>query len=152
MHSAFISRRIVRRPAAGTIAGGVVALCLTLAPASTRGQARRPVAPPAPATSTPVEPRADSTPLRLAALYQRAAQLNPRLEAYFRDNLARVTGGNTAAAVVFYCLSNCWMSWNAAKRAASYGYTQVYWYRDGSDGWMAAHLPTAPGTPAPGWP
>ena len=71
----------MRRPAAGTIAGGVVALCLTLAPASTRGQARRPVAPPAPATSTPVEPRADSTPLRLALLYQRAAQLNPRLEA-----------------------------------------------------------------------
>jgi rhodanese-related sulfurtransferase len=28
------------------------------------------------------------------------------------------------------------MSWNAAKRALSYGYTHVFWYRDGSDGWQ----------------
>ena len=78
--------------------------------------------------------------------------LNARLEAYFRDNLARLTRGNAAAPLVFYCLANCWMSWNAAKRAIAYGYTQVYWYRDGSDGWAAARLPTSPGTPEPGWP
>jgi len=79
-------------------------------------------------------------------------ELNEKLESYFRDNLARVTGGNTAAPVVFYCLADCWMSWNAAKRAVSYGYTQVYWYRDGTDGWSGANLPTAAGAPAPGWP
>lgn len=78
--------------------------------------------------------------------------LAPRLDAYFRDNLTRATHGNFAAPVVFYCLAECWMSWNAAKRAASYGYTHVYWYRDGTDGWTAAHLPTAAGTPVPGWP
>lgn len=79
-------------------------------------------------------------------------ELNPRLAAYFRDHLARATGGDKSAPLVFYCLSQCWMSWNAAKRAIADGYTRVYWYRDGSDGWAAAHLPTAPGTPAPGWP
>lgn len=79
-------------------------------------------------------------------------EINARLESYFRDNLVRATDGNTAAAIVFYCLSDCWMSWNAAKRAASYGYTHVYWYRDGTDGWTWADLPTEAGTPAPGWP
>ncbi len=53
--------------------------------------------------------------------------------------------------VVFYCLANCWMSWNAAKRAASWGYTQIYWYRDGTDGWEAAKLPLAVAEPVPGY-
>jgi rhodanese-related sulfurtransferase len=34
------------------------------------------------------------------------------------------------------------MSWNAAKRATEeYGYTQVYWYPEGTTGWEAAGLP-----------
>ena len=41
------------------------------------------------------------------------------------------------------------MSWNAAKRAASWGYKQIYWYPDGIDGWDAANLPTADAEPAP---
>ena len=41
------------------------------------------------------------------------------------------------------------MSWNAAKRAAIWGYTQVYWYRDGMDGWEAANLPTQIAEPVP---
>ena len=27
------------------------------------------------------------------------------------------------------------MTWNAIKRAASYGYTQHYWFAEGSYGW-----------------
>jgi PQQ-dependent catabolism-associated CXXCW motif protein len=54
--------------------------------------------------------------------------------------------------VVFYCLADCWMSWNAAKRAASWGYREVLWYRDGTDGWEAAGLPTEVLHPAPGGP
>ena len=69
--------------------------------------------------------------------------LSPELEAYFRDHLEAGTGGGRDAAVVFYCLADCWMSWNAAKRAASWGYRSVYWYRDGTDGWEAAKLPLA---------
>jgi len=35
----------------------------------------------------------------------------------------------------------CWHSWNAAKRAASYGYANIYWYRQGVKGWLEAGYP-----------
>jgi PQQ-dependent catabolism-associated CXXCW motif protein len=75
--------------------------------------------------------------------------LSPEVEAYFTENLARLTAGDRGRSLVFYCLSDCWMSWNAAKRAISYGYRRVYWYPDGTDGWSAAALPTAQATPVP---
>ncbi len=78
--------------------------------------------------------------------------LHPATEAWFRDSLARATGGDLGRPVVFYCLSDCWMSWNAAKRAAALGYREVLWYRDGTDGWEAAGLPTEVLHPAPGGP
>jgi PQQ-dependent catabolism-associated CXXCW motif protein len=78
--------------------------------------------------------------------------LSSDYERYFRDSLAAATGGDKARPIVLYCLTDCWMSWNAAKRAASYGYTRLYWYRDGTDGWEAAQLPTAEATPAAGRP
>jgi len=78
--------------------------------------------------------------------------LSDALDAYFRAGLARATGGNKAAPVVLYCHADCWMSWNATKRAASYGYTRLYWYRDGATGWQAAALPTEEATPAAGRP
>jgi PQQ-dependent catabolism-associated CXXCW motif protein len=78
--------------------------------------------------------------------------LSPALEAYFREGLARATGGDKDAALVVYCLADCWMSWNAAKRAASWGYRHVYWYRDGTTGWENAGLPLAEAEPAPGRP
>ena len=74
--------------------------------------------------------------------------LSPDIEGYFRDHLATATKLRKDAAVVFYCLADCWMSWNAAKRAASWGYTQIYWYRDGTDGWDAAKLPMQNAEPA----
>lgn len=72
------------------------------------------------------------------------------VEAYFRDNLTRLTEGDPARKLVFYCLANCWMSWNAAKRALTYGYSQVYWYPEGTDAWSAAGLPLEPSEPEPG--
>jgi PQQ-dependent catabolism-associated CXXCW motif protein len=77
--------------------------------------------------------------------------LNPELEAYFRTNLDQVTRHRKDTAIVFYCLADCWMSWNAAKRAAKWGYLRVYWYRDGTDGWSAAKLPLATAAPLPGF-
>lgn len=62
--------------------------------------------------------------------------LNPETESYFRDNLARLTENDKAAPILIYCMADCWMSWNAAKRALSYGYSKVYWYPDGTDGWQ----------------
>jgi rhodanese-related sulfurtransferase len=41
------------------------------------------------------------------------------------------------------------MSWNAAKRALSYGYADVAWYPDGTDGWHQAELPMQDATPEP---
>lgn len=59
-------------------------------------------------------------------------------EAWFAAKLALATHGDKNMPVVFYCLSNCWMSWNATKRAALYGYVRAYWYPEGADGWAAA--------------
>ncbi len=64
--------------------------------------------------------------------------LPPEGETYFRSNLARLTKDRKDASLLFYCLADCWMSWNAAKRAVEFGYTAVYWYPEGTDGWAAA--------------
>ncbi len=69
---------------------------------------------------------------------------------YFRAALEVATGHDAAHPVVFFCLDDCWMSWNAAKRAlADYGYTAVYWYPEGTDGWVFEDHPTAMISPVP---
>lgn len=60
---------------------------------------------------------------------------------YFQRGLTEVTNGDLDMPVVVFCLADCWMSWNAAKRAMTYGYTHVYWYPDGTDGWDFDDLP-----------
>ena len=34
------------------------------------------------------------------------------------------------------------MSWNALQRAYEYGYTNLYWYKNGTDGWEENGLTT----------
>ena len=68
-------------------------------------------------------------------------------EAYLRRGLERVSGGNHAALIVLYCQEDCWMSWNAAKRVLSYGYSSVAWYPEGTEGWARANLPVAESQP-----
>ena len=68
-------------------------------------------------------------------------------ETYLRANLERLTGGDSSRPLVFYCLAQCWMSWNAARRAVEWGYDSVIWYPDGTDGWEAAGLPLAESSP-----
>ncbi|MBV9982643.1 PQQ-dependent catabolism-associated CXXCW motif protein [Bradyrhizobium sp.] len=75
--------------------------------------------------------------------------LAPATEGYLRQGLARASGGNKQAPLVIYCLSDCWMSWNAAKRALAYGYSDVAWYPEGTDGWARANLPLAESQPEP---
>ena len=70
-------------------------------------------------------------------------------EDYLRHGLARASGGNSATLLVIYCLADCWMSWNAAKRVLSYGYRNVAWYPEGTDGWQRADLPVAESQPEP---
>ena len=76
-------------------------------------------------------------------------ELAATTEEYLRQGLTRATGGNRAALIVVYCQADCWMSWNAAKRTLSYGYSNVAWYPDGTDGWQRANLPTIEVQPEP---
>lgn len=71
---------------------------------------------------------------------------------YFRHGLEKATGGDPSRAVVFFCLEDCWMSWNAAKRAAEWGYTAVHWLPEGTDGWAFMDYPLERVKPMAGQP
>ncbi len=79
-------------------------------------------------------------------------EIAPSIEDYLRRNVERATGGDRAKLLVVYCLRDCWMSWNAAKRLVAMGYAGVAWYPDGTDGWTDALLPVADAHPEPGQP
>ncbi len=68
---------------------------------------------------------------------------------YFRSGLA-AHAKSKAQKVLFYCMTNCWMSWNAAKRAIEWGYISVVWYPAGADGWEKAGLPVGENKPFKG--
>jgi len=72
-----------------------------------------------------------------------------RLVAYFLVQLARATHEDRTRALIFFCMADCWMSWNAVKRASALGYTRVYWFADGTDGWREADRPTVAADPPP---
>ena len=75
--------------------------------------------------------------------------LSDEMHRYFSGHLERLSTEMPGASLVFYCEPNCWMSWNAAKRAAEWGYQGIYWYPQGTVGWKAAGLPLEPVKPAP---
>ena len=72
--------------------------------------------------------------------------------AYFRAGLTEVTNGDPSRPVVFFGLEDCWMSWNAARRAIEWGYSAVYWFPEGTDGWSLWDYPLERVKPAPGQP
>jgi PQQ-dependent catabolism-associated CXXCW motif protein len=76
-------------------------------------------------------------------------ELAAQTESYFRLGLERVTRSDRTKLLVFYCLRDCWMSWNAAKRALALGCHNVAWYPDGTDGWEAVGLPLKETKPEP---
>jgi PQQ-dependent catabolism-associated CXXCW motif protein len=75
--------------------------------------------------------------------------LAPVMEAYLRRGLEEASHGDRGKLLVFYCLADCWMSWNATKRALALGYRNVAWYREGTDGWEKAGLPLEAREPLP---
>jgi PQQ-dependent catabolism-associated CXXCW motif protein len=75
-------------------------------------------------------------------------ELDAAWQRYFSDNLARVSHGDPAWPLLFYCRSDCWLGWNAQKRAYALGYRNLYWYRDGIDAWQQAGLPLQAAEPA----
>jgi PQQ-dependent catabolism-associated CXXCW motif protein len=76
-------------------------------------------------------------------------RLAPTTEDYLKRGLARASQGNKAMQLVIYCQADCWMSWNAAKRVLSFGYANVAWYPEGTDGWERAKLPLTEAQPEP---
>ena len=68
---------------------------------------------------------------------------------YFHAGLRKAIGDDANKTIVFYCLSDCWMSWNTAKRAVALGYLSVDWYPDGTDGWSASGFPLEARRPEP---
>ncbi len=76
-------------------------------------------------------------------------ELAPVMLRYFERGLQQATGGDRDQPLVIYCRDTCWHSWNAAKRAVSLGYTQVAWYREGTEGWAAAGHPLERREPVP---
>ncbi len=75
--------------------------------------------------------------------------LAPSVETYFTERLAMLSGGDKAKPLVFFCLRDCWMSWNAAKRALTLGYANVIWFPDGVDAWRDNDQPVDKVEPLP---
>ena len=71
------------------------------------------------------------------------------MDAYFRSQLARLSGGDKLRPIVIFCVVDCWMSWSAVQRAYRYGYRNLYWYRDGTDIWSSKGLPLEAVQPVP---
>jgi len=72
----------------------------------------------------------------------------PETDAWFRDRLAEVAAPDDP--VVIFCLADCWMSWNAARRAIrEYGYADVFWYPGGTTRWIEAGYPVERVEPEP---
>jgi PQQ-dependent catabolism-associated CXXCW motif protein len=64
---------------------------------------------------------------------------DPAFVEAFKSRIADLTGGDKAKTIVAFCHPDCWGSWNAAKRLAQLGYSAVYWYPEGMEGWQAVH-------------
>ena len=75
--------------------------------------------------------------------------LSPEFETYFKTRLDVLTASDKSKPLVFFCLKDCWMSWNAAKRALSWGYTSVMWFPEGTDGWQAIGNDLTAASPVP---
>lgn len=57
----------------------------------------------------------------------------------FKTRVSSLTHGDKSKPIVTFCHPDCWGSWNAAKRLVDDGYTSVFWYPEGVEGWEAAH-------------
>ncbi|MBM3603522.1 MAG: PQQ-dependent catabolism-associated CXXCW motif protein [Alphaproteobacteria bacterium] len=64
--------------------------------------------------------------------------LAPAEEARLREGLDRAQADDPDRPLLFFCRTDCWMSWNAARRALEWGYSPVIWFPGGTDGWLAA--------------
>lgn len=80
------------------------------------------------------------------------AQLDDEMKTYLFVQLQQITNNDPDFPIVMYCIVDCWLSWNALKRAHDMGYRNLYWYPDGTDGWADYELPLVESTPIPIYP
>lgn len=75
----------------------------------------------------------------------RGRAFDDAVQAQLARALEVLTGRSNARPIVFFCVGvNCWLSYNAALRAAALGYSEVYWYRGGIEAWIDAGGDLAP--------
>nr|WP_256869303.1 rhodanese-like domain-containing protein [Sphingobium lactosutens] len=77
-------------------------------------------------------------------------ELADDVEGWFLAGIGRLSHGRRDRPIILFCLADCWMSWNAARRLKAQGYPQVWWLAEGVDGWRDLGLPLAPVTPGGG--
>lgn len=75
--------------------------------------------------------------------------LTPEMQHYYKENLKKITGSDKTKALILYCTADCWMAWNAVRRASRLGYTNLLWFPEGSDEWSAAGYPLKNSVPIP---
>lgn len=76
--------------------------------------------------------------------------LQPDMATWFSSGVRQLTNGRRDRMLILFCLSDCWMSWNAARRLKAWGYSNVWWLAEGTDGWQELGLPLIPATPFQG--
>lgn len=57
------------------------------------------------------------------------------MQRYLSANLSSLAPIRTNPIIVF-CMADCWMSWNAVQRFRTLGYSSVFWFAEGVDGWL----------------
>ena len=68
----------------------------------------------------------------------RGTSFDDEVQARLSKLLDFATQGNRGRPLVFFCANaRCWLSYNAALRAARLGYSNVLWYRGGIESWGA---------------
>ncbi|MEM8572110.1 MAG: rhodanese-like domain-containing protein [Pseudomonadota bacterium] len=75
--------------------------------------------------------------------------VKPEIETYLSDSLNQMTTGDLGREIVVFCKADCWHSWNAAQRIADLGYSNVFWFKNGTDGWKDIDGPVSVVTPLP---
>lgn len=67
--------------------------------------------------------------------YQHLAEAE---QARLTRGLEQASDGDRSAPLVIFCRADCWMSWNAARRAVGMGYDRIMWFPGGVEDWLAA--------------
>ena len=71
------------------------------------------------------------------------------MQTYFVSSVNAAADGQRDTPIVVYCVSSCWMGWNAVQHLSRAGFTRLYWYPDGTDGWLTAGYPVSMSEPVP---